>query len=416
MKRTLLLLVALLIWLPPTVRAGDWPQFRGPEGQGHSEAKNLPVRWDAIENVVWKQEIPGTGWSSPILYQGQVFLTTAVAPDGGGNLSLRALSLDTPTGKTGWNTEVFSVPPVAGHSKNSQASPTPVTDGQRLYVHFGPYGTAALDLQGKVLWRNTALKFPPVHGNGGSPILAGDALIFSCDGASNPFIAGLNKATGKLLWKTPRSLTAKKTFSFSTPLAITVNGRTQVISPASGGVFAYDPKDGREIWRVRYPEGYSVVPRPVFGHGLVYLSSSFDRPVLYAIRPDGQGDVTDTHVAWSINKGAPNTPSPLLVGEEIYFVSDGGIMTCADAKTGAVHWQERIGGDYSASLVLADGKIYAQSEGGVGTVLQPGKTFAVLARNDLKERTLAYYAVDDRDLYIRTVKHLFRIQQPIPDR
>ena len=416
MKRTGFLFVSALSWLAFAVHAHDWPQFRGPDGQGHAEVKNLPTRWDAVQNVAWRQEIPGAGWSSPILDQQKIYLTTAVAPAGGGNQSLRALCLDTHTGKTIWNAEVFSVTPVAGHSKNSQASPTPVTDGQRLYVHFGPYGTAALDLQGKILWRNTSLKFPPVHGNGGSPILTGDALVFSCDGASDPFIAGLNKTTGELLWKTPRSLQAKKTFSFSTPLAITVNGRTQVISPASGGVFAYDPKDGREIWRVRYPEGYSVVPRPVFGHGLVYLSSSFDRPVVYAIRPDGQDDVTDTHVAWSINKGAPNTPSPLVVGAELYFISDGGILTCADARNGTVHWQERLGGNYSASLVMADGKIYAQSEEGVGTVLAPGKIFGVLARNDLKERTLASYALDDGVIYIRTVKHLFRIQQPVPAR
>lgn len=415
MKRTGFLLAGALSWLAPAVHAHDWPQFRGPDGQGHAEVKNLPTRWDTVQNVAWRQEIPGAGWSSPIFDQQQIYLTTAVAP-AGGNQSLRALGLDAHTGKLIWSTEVFSVTPGTIHSKNSQASPTPVTDGQRLYVHFGPYGTAALDLRGKVLWRNTSLKYPPVHGNGGSPILAGDALIFSCDGASDPFIAGLNKTTGELLWKTPRSLEAKKKFSFSTPLAIAVDGRAQVISPASGGVFAYDPRDGQEIWRVRYPEGYSVVPRPVFGHGLVYLSSSFDRPVVYAIRPEGQGDVTDTQVAWSINKGAPNTPSPLLVGDELYFISDGGIMTCADAKRGTVHWQERIGGNYSASLVGADGKIYAQSEEGVGTVLKPGKNFEVLSRNDLKERSLASYALDDGVIYIRTAQHLFRIQQPVSAR
>jgi outer membrane protein assembly factor BamB len=179
-------------------------------------------------------------------------------------------------------------------------------------------------------------------------------------------------------------------------------------------VISYDPETGQEIWRVRYAEGYSVVPRPVFGHGLVFVSSAFDRPVVYAIRPEGTGDITDSAIVWKISKGAPDTPSPLLVGDEIYFVSDGGIMTCADAKTGAVHWQERLGGNYSASPAFADGKIYVQSEDGVGTVLKPGKKFEVISKNDLKERTLASYAFDDSAIYLRTVKQLLRIQQPIP--
>lgn len=396
-------------------RAADWPQFRGPGGQGHAEARQLPLEWSPTKNIAWAQEIPGAGWSSPIIYQQRIYLTTAV-PAEGGKQSLRGLCLDTHTGKIIWSTEVFSVTPVRGHQKNSHASATPITDGERLYVHFGSGGTAALDLNGKVLWRNTSLKYSPVHGNGGSPILVGNALIFSCDGASDPFVVALNKASGEIIWKVARTTVATKTFSFSTPLAIVVNGQTQVVSPTSGGVIAYDPQSGKEIWRFRYPEGYSVVPRPVFGHGLVYVSSAFDRPVVYAIRPDGHGDVTDTHLAWSISKGAPNTPSPLLVGEELYFVSDAGIMTCVDAKTGKVHWQERLGGDYSASPVCADGKIYVQSEGGLGTVLKPGKTFEVLAKNDLKERTLASSALDDGALYIRAAKHLFRIQQPIPAR
>jgi outer membrane protein assembly factor BamB len=394
--------------------AADWPQFRGTTGQGLSDARRLPTKWDAIRNVPWKQELPGAGWSSPIISKDRIYLTTAVQPEGGGNMSLRALALDTHTGRTLWSTEVFSVAPTGAHQKNSHASPTPITDGHRLYVHFGHYGTAALDLNGKVLWRNNELKYPPVHGNGGSPILVGNALIFSADGARDPFITALNVSDGKLLWRTPRSHKAKKTFSFSTPLAIQVNGRTQVISPASGGVYAYDAKDGKELWRVLYPEGYSVVPRPVFGHGLVYVSSAFDRPVVYAIRPDGTGDVTDTHVQWTINKGAPNTPSPLLVGNELYFVSDAGIMTCADAKTGTVHWAERVGGNYSASPIFGDGKIYVQNEEGVGTVLKPGQTFEVISKNDLKERTLASYAVDEGVIYIRGAKHLYRIQEPMP--
>jgi outer membrane protein assembly factor BamB len=393
--------------------AADWPQFRGPNGQGHSEVRGLPTRWSDVQNVAWKQELPGAGWSSPVISGERLYLTTAVGADGGA-LSLRALCLDTHTGKTLWSKEVLKTTPVPAHQKNSHASPTPIAEGERLYVHFGQYGTAALDLRGNVLWTNASLKYPPVHGNGGSPALVGDALIFSCDGAQDPFIAALNKNTGAVLWRTPRNSGAKKPFSFSTPLAIEVGGATQLVSPASGGVFAYDPKTGKELWRVRYPEGYSVVPRPVFGHGLVFVSSSFDNAVLYAIRPDGRGDVTDSHIAWSLNKSAPKTPSPLLVGNELYFVSDAGVMSCVDARTGKIHWQERVGGNYSASPVFADGKIYVQSEEGVGTVVKPGTNFEVLAKNDVKERTLASYALDEGVIYIRTAKHLLRVQEPTP--
>ena len=389
--------------------AADWPQFRGPTGQGHANVTGLPTEWSGTKNVAWKKPIPGAGWASPILFREKIYLTTAV-PAPNGDLSLRALCLDARDGKIIWNNEVFTATPVNGHKKNSHASPTPLTDGERLYVHFGPYGTGALDLQGNIIWRNTALKFPPVHGNGGSPALAGNALVFSCDGASNPTFAALNKNTGELLWRTPRNSGASKSFSFSTPLVITNDGVAQIVSPASAGVYAYDPASGRELWRVRYPEGYSVIARPVFAHGLLYLSSAYDRPVFYAVRPNGKGDVTATHLAWSISKGAPNTPSALVVGDEVYFVSDAGIITCADAKTGTVHYAERLGGNYSASPVFADGKIYTQSEEGVGTVLKPGRTFEVLAKNDVQERTLASYAIGDKAIYLRTAEHLLKIQ------
>jgi outer membrane protein assembly factor BamB len=238
-------------------------------------------------------------------------------------------------------------------------------------------------------------------------------LIFSCDGAENPFVVALDAKSGKKLWQTVRDTPAKRKFSFSTPLAIEVDGRSQVISPGSGAVCAYDPADGRELWRARYGEGYSVITRPVFGHGLLFVSSSYDRPVVYAVRPAGaQGDVTDSHVAWTHAKGAPNTPSTILVGDELYFVSDAGIATAVEAKTGKVRWSERLGGDFSASPVFADGRLYFQNETGTGYVVKPGQTFELLAKNDLGERTLASYAVDDGALFIRGEKHLFRIGKP----
>ena len=402
-----LLLPTLLAATFTSTAAPDWPQFRGPDGNGHSPAKNLPLTWDTTNNVAWKSELTGKGWSSPALHRGHLYLTAS--EDAGANLSLRVLCHDAATGKQLWSTEAIATTPVKHHGKNSQASPTALADGDRLYVHFGHYGTACLDLAGKVIWKQTDLKYSPVHGNGGSPILVGNALIFSCDGGSDPFVVALDKASGKVLWKVKRDTTAKKNFSFSTPTLIAVNGQQQLITPGSGVVCALDPKTGAELWRCRYGEGYSVIPKPVFGHGMIFLSSGYDKPVLHAIRVDGKGDVTDTHLAWKLEKGAPHTPSPLLVGNEIYLVSDAGIASCLDAKTGTVHWSERVAGNYSASPLLADGKIYLQNETGTGVVLKPGKTFEKLAENPLAEKTLASYAVTDGALFIRTEKHLYRI-------
>jgi len=396
------------------LRAEDWPQFRGPTGQGLAEG-SLPTSWSKTTNVVWKQEIPGSGWSSPIIYKGRVYLTASVPVEKSEakDFTLRALCLDAGTGKPLWDTEIFQPPGKKApriHNKNSQASPTPLTDGQRVYVHFGHLGTAALDLEGKILWKSTDIKYSPVHGNGGTPILAGEALVFSCDGGDKQFVVALDRSTGKVLWKTDRKTTAPKKFAFCTPLLITVNGQEQIVLPGAGIVAAYEPKSGKEIWRVQYEDGYSVVPRPAFGNGLVFLSSGYDTPVTYAIRPDGTGDVTKTHIAWTLAKGAPLTPSPLVVGDELYLVSDQGIASCLDAKTGKVHWQERVGGNYSASPLYADGKIYLQAEDGTGVVVKAGKKFEVISRNELDERSLASCAVCDGALFIRTNKHLYKIQ------
>jgi outer membrane protein assembly factor BamB len=390
-------------------QAADWAEFRGP-AQGQAEAKTLPLKWSGTESVKWKTEIPGSGWSSPALFQDKIYLTSAIASEGA-PMSLHALCIDAKSGKILWDTEVFrpeSSPNI--HKKNSHASPTPLVEKDRVYVHFGHQGTACLDLKGKVLWKNETIKYVPVHGNGGSPIAVDDILFFSCDGAKDPFMVALDKKTGNIRWKVPRETTAKKTFSFSTATVITVNGQKQIISPGSAVVTALDPKDGKEIWRCRYAEGYSVIPKPLFGHGMVYVATSYDKPAVLAIRVDGKGDVTDTHVAWTINKGAPHTPSMLLIGEEIYMVSDAGIATCADAKTGAVHWQERLGGNYSASPIYAAGRLYFQNEQGVGVVIKPGKVFEKLAENNIGERTLASYAVGDKCLFIRGDQHLFRVE------
>lgn len=400
----------LLLLVSTSPIAADWPQFRGPAGDGHSAEKGVPIEWTTTKNVVWKREVPGAGWSSPVVAAGRVYLTTAV--EDGKHLSFRVLCLNAADGKIAWNVEVFrhekaKAPRI--HGKNSHASPTPLVDAGRLYVHFGHQGTACLDLDGAIVWKNDSLGYSPVHGNGGSPILVDGLLVFSTDGATIREVVALDAGSGKLRWRTKRSGSPGQPFSFSTPQIITVAGQKQILSPGSDMLGAYDPADGKEIWRVRY-RGYSVIPKPIFTHGLVILSTSFDAPEVLAVRPDGQGDVTDTHIVWRLNKGAPHTPSPLCVGDELYLVSDAGLGSCLDLRTGKVHWQKRLGGNgYSASPVYADGKIYFQSEEGLATVVKPGTTYVQLARNPLGERTLASYAVADGSLFIRTATHLYRI-------
>jgi outer membrane protein assembly factor BamB len=417
---SILFTFVVLIWFSAPAAlllAGEteWPQFRVPTGQGISHATDVPIHWNATDSVAWKVEVPGHGWSSPVLSKGRLYLTTAETDAATGDVTLHALCVDAGDGQILWDAEVLRPDPgkvAAMHRKNSPASPTPIVTSNRLYVHFGHMGTAALDLTGQVLWRQTELDYPPQHGNGGSPILVGDELVFSADGLKEGYVIALDAATGTLRWKTPRNSPAKKQFSFSTPLAIEVDGVKEIISPGSGFVGAYDPKDGCELWRVGYGEGYSVVPRPVYAHGLLFISSGFDRASFYAIKPEGAtGDATATNVAWSLSKGAPHTPSAVVVGEEVYFVSDAGIATCANATTGDVLWSERLGGNFSASPVAVDDHIYFQNETGVGYVVKAAKTYELLATNDLGEHSLASYAVADGTLYIRTESHLWKVAQ-----
>ena len=386
--------------------SAQWPQFRGPTGQGHSSESGIPVEWSETKNVVWKVPVHGRGWSSPVISDGRVWITTSVAATGGA--SLRAIALDAATGREILNVEVFKLSNAnLKNPKNSHASPTPIVEGDRVYVHFGGDGTAALDsATGAIVW---AKKFPYAsqHGSGGSPVLHGDLLIFSGDGHYEAWVIALNKRTGNVTWKTDR----RKPFdqAYTTPLVITVNGRDQVVSVGAYRAAAYDTATGREIWTVRYEDGFSNVPRPVFAHGLVYITTGFFQPAVLAVRPDGKGDVTETHIAWSTTRGAPFTPSPIAVGDELYVVSDLGVLSCLDAKTGALHWQERLGGNHSASPVFADGRIYFLSEEGVATVIAPGKTFQKLAVNELDGATLASMAVAHGSIYIRSLTHLYRI-------
>ena len=415
MDRPALLLTIMSLVCSP-LNAADWPQFRGPGGQGHSDATNLPLTWSETENVVWKVPVAGLGWSSPSIQGDQIWLTTAI-DDG---KSLHAIALDRATGKTIHDVVVFELAdPGAVHSKNSHASPTPLIEDDRVYIHFGAHGTACLKTDGSVVWKTQELKHDHRHGPGGSPVIYQNLLILNCDGSDLQYVVALDKNTGKEVWKKKREHIGEDRISgkssvpmaYTTPLLTEINGKVQLLSSGADSIVSYDPLTGDELWWFRY-DGYSNVPRPVVGKGHVFISSGYDRPEFFAVRVDGTGDVTESHLAWNMKKAAPLNPSPLLLGDELYLVSDNGIATCLDAVSGEQHWQERIGGNFSASPTFADGRIYFLDEEGKTTVVAPGKKFEVLASNQLEGRTLASPAMVDSSIFLRTDTHLYRIEKP----
>ena len=404
-RRTLVLLATALV-SSQMASADSWPQFRGPDGQGRSAATGLPLTWSETENVAWKAPLPGSGWASPVIIGEQIWLTSAL--DEG--RSFHALCLNLTTGKLVRDVEVFARDAaIAIHPTNSYASPTAIVEGGRVYVHFGPYGTACLSTEGKIIWTK---KLPHVqaYGPSSTPVLYQDLLIVQCHGTDIRYLAALDTKTGDERWR----LEHEGRCSESTPLVIPTSSGDQLICNVSERVESVDPKTGKVIWTAQQGNNFAQVPRPVFGHGLVYICGGYFDPVVQAIRPDGQGDVSKSHVAWSLrHSSVPLNPSPVLEGSELVMVNDGGIASCFDALTGKLHWRERLGGGFYASPVCADGRIYFFDITGTTTVIKSGVKFEVLATNKLDEKTMASSAIVDKAIYLRTANHLYRLEKPI---
>lgn len=424
--------------LTSVVSAGDWPQFRGPQGDGHSAATQLPTTWSETENVVWKTEVPGRGWSSPVIADGLIWVTSAVEHKAteaeleqikkdrlAGNpmanqmtivssITLRAIAVDIATGQVKHDLKLLDVKnPQPVHSLNSYASPSPVIAEGRLVCHFGAYGTACVELaSGKVLW-TAELEIDHSVGPGSSPIVFEDLIIIPCDGADKQFVAALDLFTGKVAWETPRPpMTGDKGDlhkAFSTPYLAMIGGKPQAIIVGAQWVVGYEPRTGKELWRMNHGAGFSNVPRPVFGNGLIYICTGFMRPELLAIPENVTGEVNPDKVVWKFNRQVPAQPSPILAGLEIYFVSDQGVATCLDALTGESLWTQRMAGNYSASPLAADGKLYFSNREGVTTVIQPGRDYKEVAANQLNGQLMASPAATDGRLYLRTESHLYAI-------
>lgn len=443
-SRLSFLALALAVSVPASVFADHpWPQFRGPDGNGIASADDIPTQFSESENVSWKTPLPGKGWSSPVVSNdGSIWVTTAIenipsreeqealALASGEDpkkfkqkqiaksIQLQVMELDFDTGSLKRTIDLFTIDsPDAIHGLNSYASPTPVLDGDRIYCHFGTYGTVCLDAKsGSVVWKK---QFPLEHsvGPGSSPFIDGERLVLIQDGVDFQYVIALDKNSGETIWKADRpEMRAEKgdqKKAYCTPISITdKNGREQLVCMGSQWLVSYDPASGEEFWRLDHGSGFSVVPRPVYDEktGLVFISTGFGKPELWAVNPDGSGDITETDkVAWKESKRIPAKPSPLLVEDELFVIQDGGIGTCFDAATGAIHWTERIGGNFSASPLYADGKIYLANQEGSVVVIAPGKEFKVIAENQLEGQLMASPIALDGSLLIRSDSALYRI-------
>jgi outer membrane protein assembly factor BamB len=411
LMRIFLTMTAALLAANCVLAEDHWPQFRGPQGNGRAESKRLPLEFGEGKNVKWKTEIHGKGWSSPVVWKNQIWLTTATE-DG---KKMSAVGVDAETGKVLHDILIFeNAEPAYCHPTNSYASPTPVIEEGRLYVHFGTYGTAAVDTNtGEILWSRRDLNCDHFRGPASSPILHENALFFALDGIDIQYVAALDKHSGKTLWKKDRGIdyntdNGDRKKAYSTAQVITVAGKPQIISPGAMETIAYDPANGDVIWRVRHG-GMNAACRPIYEHGLVYISAGDGGDSLVAVRADGEGDVTQSHIVWKTGKTVPKRSSQVIVGELFFMVNDSGVVTCLDAKTGDFHWQKRLEGEYWASPFYANGRIYLLSKDGRAPVIAAEPEFELLADNSLESGFNASPAVVGNDLVLRTFTHLYRI-------
>jgi outer membrane protein assembly factor BamB len=394
----------LLVW-SGIVRAENWPGWRGPRGDGTSLETNVPLYWSATSNMVWQAEIPGTGHASPIIWNDRVFTVSALPATEDRVL----ICIDRKTGNLVWQKTVFSAPLEHKHRLNSHASSTPVTDGKLVYVAFLEQRemlVAAYDFKGEQKWLVHPGPFASMHGFCSSPILFKDKVIVNGDHDGDSYIVALDRETGKTLWKTMRE---NHTRSYCVPIIRELAGRAQMVLTGDKCVASYDPNNGKRHWIIDGPTE-QFVASPVYSEktGLIYITGGFPDHHILAIKPDGTGNVTQTHIVWRSIKGVSYVPSPIIAGDYFLVVSDQGFGTCFDASSGKILWQERLG-EHHASLVSANGLVYLLSDEGVTTVVRPGSQFQLIAKNELGEKCFASPAISQGQIFLRGDKHLFCI-------
>jgi outer membrane protein assembly factor BamB len=417
--RSVAVIVAIHLAAAPPIGA-QWPQFRGPDGNGVSSSTTLPLTWGEGTHVKWKVPVHGRAWSSPVILGSQVWVTTATT-DG---RTLSAIAIDKLSGKVLFDLAVFTVArPQSVHPFNSYASPTPVIEPGRVYVTYGSAGTAAIDTQsGKILWKRNDLECDHFRGPGSSPIVFGEVLIMHFDGINVQYVVALDKRSGKTVWRTNRSVDFQDVGpdgkvqgdgdfrkGFATPQLVMVGERPVLVSLGSKAAYGYDPRTGQELWRVVDRTAHSPSTRPVVWQNLVLYQTGWAGS-LVALEPDARGDIKSTHVLWRATRGVPNKPSPIVAGDLLFMINDNGILSCLDARTGGQVWQSRLQGEYSASPVSGAGRVYFFSEEGKTTVIEAGRQFKVLAENQLGDGFMASAAVDGAALILRSRTHLYRIE------
>lgn len=401
--------------------SANWPQFLGPEGNSIVEKAGIPLTWSEDDNVKWKTAIHGKAWSSPVVWGDQIWVSTAT--EDGHELSV--LQLNKNTGKIVLDKKLFDIAdPQFCHKFNSYASPTPVIEGGRVYITFGSPGTACLDTKtGDVLWQRTDIECNHFRAAGSSPILYGDLLIMNFDGSDHQFMIALNKHTGETVWRTERSIDFKdlepdgKPFAegdlrkaFATPHIATIHGKPVLLSVGAKAIYGYDPKSGKEYFRVESRVGHSSSARPAVVDDMVYYTTGWSNGQLWAFKVNSDLTTDQDSIEWQLKRSVPNKPVPIVRGDRIYTVDDGGIASCIDRLTGEQIWNERVGGNHSASPVFIGDRVYMLNEEGKTTVLAAGDEFKVLAENTLDEGFMSSPAVDGNALILRSKTHLYRIQ------